>query len=141
MKNVKFTKENIVNWCKAHKKELIVGGCASIGAIISFVIFKNKNKALMDATSDAEKNLIDYICRANEYRAKYPKILDGGTDGYKNLGMWFVDDYIINAPIDFTDVNGEPDIAVVAINEIANKVINEIDLNDISSIEMMVNLK
>lgn len=141
MKNVKFTKEDIVNWCKAHKKELIVGGCVSIGAIISFVIFKNKNKALMDATSDAEKNLIDYICKANEYRAKYPKILDGGTDGYKDLGMWFVDDYIINAPIDFTDVNGEPDIAVVAINEIANKVINEIDLNDISSIEMMVNLK
>ena len=141
MKNVKFTKEDIVNWCKAHKKELIVGGCASIGAIISFVIFKNKNKALMDTTSDAEKNLIDYICRANEYRAKYPKIIDGGTDGYKDLGMWFVDDYIINAPVDFAEVNGDPDSAFLAINDVIKNITTNIDLNDISSIEMMVNLK
>ena len=141
MKNVKFTKEDIVNWCKAHKKELIVGGCASIGAIISFAIFKNKNKALMDTTSDAEKTLLDYICRANDYRSKYPKILDGGTDGYKDLGMWFVDDYIINAPVDFAEVNGDPDAAFLAINDVVKNITTNIDLNDISSIEMMVNLK
>lgn len=139
MKNVKFTKEDIVNWCKAHKKELIVGGCASIGAIVSIAIFKGKNKVLEETTSKAEKDLIDYICKANDYRTKYPNILEGYDNS--GIGMWFIADYIINAPVDFAEVNGDPDAAFLAINDVVKNITANIDLNDISSIEMLVNLK
>ena len=143
MKNTekKFTKEDILNWMGSHKKELITGGCIAATTIASIVIFKKCKTNTTADLKEAEEGLINYLNECNAYRAKYPDILEGGTNGYDKAGMWFIADKIINAPVDFNDVNGEPDVATLAINEVVNKIIDKIDLNDISMIEMMVDLK
>lgn len=147
MKNTevkKLTKEDILNWMRSHKKGLITGGCIAATTIASIVIFKKckvNTTAARERSRKAEEGLINYLNECNAYRVKYPDILDGGVNGYDKAGMWFIADKVINVPVDFSDVNGEPDVATLAINEVVNKVIDKIDLNDISMIEMMVDLK
>lgn len=143
--NVKrITVEDIKNWCAAHKKQLIIGGSVVTASIISIILFK-KAKAydakLAQDVSEAEEGLLRYLNECNAYRDKYPKILDGYANNSGESTMWFVADKVINAPVDFTDVNGDPDNAFLAINEVVKEITSNIDLNDISCIEMMVDLK